>query len=135
MDAIQAFVRAGGSKTYPKQDRSRTTALQTSQENLLCCLGFFACSIADIHAFENRCIEHNTPNAIGPHNQSYGFLILLAVCYFNIHFEGTDAALSPFLVGELEELRFAGEVCLLFLFTGFDYSMLAVSAQYEPEEK
>lgn len=84
-------------------------------------LGLFACGIANRHAFEDRRIQHDAPNAVSAHDQAGCLLILLSIGHLDVNFEGANSSLPPFSIRELEQLSLASKVCLLFFLARFNY--------------
>lgn len=106
--------------TYPEKERNRATILNARNIDLFRSR-FLSGRIANHHTLEDGSVEHHAQDTVSPHDHTSRLLALLR--FPDVNFERANSTLLPFLVGEVEELRLAGEVCRLFLLSGLDYKV------------
>lgn len=107
-------------EAYPKKERDRATILNARYIDLFCGR-FLARWVANHHTLEDRRVEHDAQDTVGPHDHTSR--LLAPLLFPDVDFERANSALFPFLVGKVEELRFAREKCCLSFLTSFNYNV------------
>ena len=101
------MLREGGGgqrETYPKENGNGSVILQARKVNLLR-LGLLALPVAYRHSLENGRVQHHAQHSVCAHDHPSRLLVLHSICDAHVDLEGSDTALFPLLVCELEQLR------------------------------